>query len=125
MKNIIATLICLLLLIGCGKHESQKAQPIVRLAFTNDSGQVITNSQLKQRRVSVFFAIGSDRDTTVRELKQIHAAILKDSPELLCAEFKTPKTMMQVELRFADGKLTNVNYIVPPNTALEPTTTVP
>jgi hypothetical protein len=51
-------------------------------------------------------------DVIVKQLEQIHAKIIKDSPELLRAEFSAPefKRLMQVELGFVDGKLTSVDY---------------
>jgi hypothetical protein len=55
-------------------------------------------------------------------LEQLHAPILTNTPELMRAEL--PRKV-QVELSFAGGKLTEVNYIMPPNTALEPTATAP
>ena len=85
MKNIIAIVACSLLLLGCGKQQTS----------------------------NIGFTAGSTRDAIAKQLQQIHARILKDSPELLHAEFSTPemKRPMQVELGFADGKLKSVNYI--------------
>ena len=89
MKNTIAIIACSLLLFGCGKQQSQ------------------------QHRSSIGFTAGSTRDAIVKQLEQIHARTLKDSPELVLAEFSTPelKRPMRVELGFADGKLNSVNYI--------------
>ena len=89
MKNTIAIIACSLLLFGCGKQQSQ------------------------QHTSSIGFTAGSTRDAIVKQLEQIHARTLKDSPELVLAEFSTPelKRPMRVELGFADGKLTSVNYI--------------
>jgi hypothetical protein len=101
------------------KHESQQQHAVIMIA-TNGSIRVATASQLSQLKgqatFSIGFKIGSGRDAIVRQLEQIHATILKDSPELLRAEFeKTPKMTkpMQVELSFIGGKLTRVNYILP------------
>ena len=89
MKNIITIIVCSLFLLGCGKSETQ------------------------QHTSSIGFTAGSSRDAIVKQLEQTHAKILKDSPELLHAEFTTPelKRPMQVELGFAEGKLKSVNYI--------------
>jgi predicted component of type VI protein secretion system len=110
MQISIITLICLLLLVGCGKHEPQKQPPYIRIALTNDPSRTNAGSHSKQP-LSVSFTIGSDRDAVSRELEQIHATILKDSPEVLRAEFQAPTRMVQVELSFVDGKVTKVNYI--------------
>ena len=89
MKRSITTIACSLLLLGCGKTEPQA------------------------RVSTVGFTAGSTRDAVVKQLEQIHAQILKDRPELVLAEFSTPEMRrpMQVELGFADGKLSTVNYI--------------
>jgi len=89
MKNIITIIACSLFLLGCGKSDTQ------------------------QRTSSIGFPAGSSRAAIVKQLEQIHAKVLKDSPELLHAEFTAPelKRPMQVELGFADGKLKSVNYI--------------
>jgi RNA polymerase sigma factor (sigma-70 family) len=104
------------------RHESQPQQPIIKIA-PNGSIRVITPKELSQLRPSkgqatsgIGFKTGDARDVIVRYLEQIHAAILKDSPELIRAEFeKTPKVTkpMQVELGFIDGKLTRVYFIHP------------
>jgi RNA polymerase sigma factor (sigma-70 family) len=104
------------------RQKSQPQQPIIRIA-PNGSIRFVTPRELSQlspskgqATFSIGFKIGSDRDAIVRQLEQIHATILKDSPELLRAEFeKTPKMTkpMQVELNFTDGKLTKVNFILP------------
>ena len=109
MKNTIVTLAYLLLLVGCGKHEAQKPSPVVKIAFTNDPSLPDTGSHSKQP-VSVGFTFGSDREAVSNQLEQIHATVLTNTPELLLAEFQAPTRMMQVELRFVDGKLTKVNY---------------
>ena len=89
MKNIITIIACALFLLGCSKSETQ------------------------QHTSSIGFTLGSSRDAIAKQLAEIHAKVLKDSPELLHAEFSTPelKRPMQVELGFADGKLKSVNYI--------------
>jgi len=101
MKNIVAALACSFLLAGCGKDEPQNRQPAsaVSVGFTND--------------LSVGFTKGSSRDAIVRQLEQMQATILIDSPELLSAEFRASKAAkpMQVELGFRKGKLLTVNYI--------------
>ena len=104
------------------RQKSQPQQPIIRIA-PNGSIRLVTPRELSQlsqsngqATSSIGFKIGSGRDAIVRQLEQIHATILKDSPELLRAEFeKTPKMTkpMQVELSFIDGKLTKVNFILP------------
>jgi hypothetical protein len=89
MKNIVISIACSLLLFGCGKQESQ-------------------------RRISGNgFTMGSSRGAMVKQLQQIHATTLKDSPEFVLAEFSTPelKRPMRVELGFADGKLKTVNFV--------------
>jgi hypothetical protein len=89
MKMIITLIACSLLVFGCGKHGSQ------------------------QRTSSIGFTTGSSRDAVVKQLADIHAKVLKESPELLHAEYSSPelKRPMQVELGFADGRLNSVNYI--------------
>ncbi len=89
MKHIIAIFAGSLLLLGCGKQQSQ------------------------QRTSNIGFTAGTAREAITKQLEQIHATTLKDSPELLLAEFTTPelKRPMRVELGFADGKLNSVNYI--------------
>ena len=89
MKNVIVIIAGSLLLLGCGKQQSQ------------------------QHTSSVGFTAGSTREAIAKQLEQIHARTLKDSPELGLAEFSTPdlKRPMRVELGFADGKLNSVNYI--------------
>jgi len=120
MKHSIVTLVCLLLLVGCGKHTAQKQSPVVtvltngqspviKIAFINDPSLADTGSHSKQP-LRVSFEIGSDRDAVSRELEQIHATVLTNTPEFLLAEVQSPKRMMQVELRFVDGKLTKVIY---------------
>jgi major membrane immunogen (membrane-anchored lipoprotein) len=109
MKTPIITFMCLLLLVGCGKHEAQQQSPVFKIAFTNDPSLPDTGSHSKQP-MSVDFTFGSDREAISRQLEQIHATILTNTAELLLAEFQAPTRMMQVELRFDDGKLTKVNY---------------
>jgi hypothetical protein len=89
MKNIMAIIAGSLLLLGCGKQQSQ------------------------QHTSSIGFTAGSTREAISKQLEQIHATTLKDSPELVLAEFSTPelKRPMRVELGFASGKLNRVNYI--------------
>jgi RNA polymerase sigma factor (sigma-70 family) len=104
------------------RQKSQPQQPIIRIA-PNGSIRLVTPRELSQlsqsngqATSSIGFKTGDARDVIVRQLEQIHATILKDSPELLRAEFeKTPKMTkpMQVELSFIDGKLTKVNFILP------------
>ena len=103
------------------KYE-HKSQPVIVVA-PNGSVRVVDGSQLGQSRgskgkavFSVGFQLGAGRDAIVRQLDQIHATILIDSPELLRAAFERPPNMtqdMQVKLSFIDGKLTKVNYILP------------
>jgi hypothetical protein len=118
MKHSIVILVCLLLLVGCRKHTAQKQSPVVtvltngqspiiKIAFTNDPSLADTGSHSKQP-LTIHFKKGSDRDAVSRELDRIHAKILKDSPEFLLAEVQSPSRMMQLELRFVDGKLTKV-----------------
>lgn len=59
------------------------------------------------------FTTGTSRDAILKQLEEMDAAILKDSPEFLQVEFREPglKRSMQVELGFAHGKLARVNYI--------------
>jgi hypothetical protein len=122
MKNIIILLAGVLLLTGCGKQTSQTPkQVIAKFVFTNDSGAVMTNSQM-HHSFGISFKTGNSRDAVAQQLEQLHAPILTNTPELMRAEL--PRKV-QVELSFADGKLTEVNYIMPPNTALEPTATAP
>lgn len=87
MKNIIAILAGSLLLLGCGKQQSQ------------------------QPKSSIGFTAGSTREAISKQLEQIHATTRKDSPELVLAEFSTPelKRPMRVELGFVNGKLDKVN----------------
>ena len=51
---------------------------------------------------------GTTRDEVFRQLKEMHATILTDSPELVSAELHTSraKPPTRVELTFSDGKLT-------------------
>jgi PBP1b-binding outer membrane lipoprotein LpoB len=123
MKNVIIILVGVMLLTGCGKQASQAPkQVIVKVAFTNDSTSVTTNSQMMHHSFGISFKTDTSRDTVVQQLEQLHAPILTNTPELIRAEL--PRKV-QVELSFAVGKLTEVNYIMPPNTALEPTPTAP
>jgi PBP1b-binding outer membrane lipoprotein LpoB len=123
MKNVIVILVGMLLLTGCGKQASQAhKQVIAKVVFTNDSASVMTNSQMMHHSFGISFKTGASRDTVVQQLEQLHAPILTNTPELMRAEL--PRKV-QVELSFAGGKLTEVNYIMPPNTALEPTATAP
>ncbi len=89
MKHIIAIVACSLSLLGCAKQQAQ--QHTSRIGFT----------------------AGSTHDAIAKQLEQIHATILKDSPDFVLAEFSTPelKRPMRVELGFADDKLNRVNYI--------------
>jgi hypothetical protein len=68
---------------------------------------------LRQPVFSIAFTNGTSRDDIFRQLKQAHATVVKDSPELVRAEFQTPQmtTPMQVELNFSDGKLTKTTEI--------------
>jgi hypothetical protein len=104
------------------RHESQPQQRIIRIA-PNGSMRVVTPGELSQSGQShggvafrSSFKFGSDRDAIVRQLEQMHATILNDSPELLRAKFeKTPqmkKEPPQVDLNFTNGKLTKVTYIL-------------
>jgi hypothetical protein len=72
-----------------------------------------TRSLLRQPVFSIAFTNGTSRDDIFRQLKQAHATVVKDSPELVRAEFQTPQmtTPMQVELNFSDGKLTQTTEI--------------
>jgi hypothetical protein len=63
MKNIITIIAGSLLLLGCGKQQPQ------------------------QHMSDISFPAGSTHDATVKHLQQVHAKILKDSPELVSAEF--------------------------------------
>jgi hypothetical protein len=101
------------------QKREHKSQPVIMVA-PNGSVRVVDASQLSQSRgkptFSVGFEIGSARDAIVRQLEQIHATTLIDSPELLRAVFEETPNMakpMQVELSFMDGKLSRVNYILP------------
>ncbi len=89
MKTTFTIMTGSLLLLGCGKQEPQPPTS------------------------SIGFATGSTREAIVKQLEQINAKILQDSPELLHAEFRTPemKRPMQVELGFADATLDHVNYL--------------
>ena len=119
MKNPIATLICLLLLVGCGKHETQKQTPVVtvltngqsqiiKIAFTNDPSLANTGIHSKQP-LSIVWPMGSDRAALTPVLDQIHATILKETPEFMLVEFQAPNRVVQAELGFVDGKLKRVN----------------
>ena len=71
---------------------------------------------------------GTARDEVFRQLREMHATILSDSPELVSAELRTSRSKppTRVELTFVDGKLTkSVIQEQRPNTALEPTPTAP
>jgi RNA polymerase sigma factor (sigma-70 family) len=107
------------------RHETQRQQSIIRIA-PNGAIRVITPGELSQLTQSnqskrpvvhgVGFKTGDARDAVVRQLEKIHATVLKDSPELLRAEFeKTPQNPkpMQIELSFINEKLTRVNLILP------------
>jgi hypothetical protein len=109
------------------KHESQKPSPIIMIGADN-SIRVISPSQINQLNnkkhtsgvaFSIGFKTGEAREATIHRLEQIHATVLKNTPELLLAEFeKTParKNPVRVELDFTDGKLARVDYIIPPKT---------
>ena len=121
MKNSIVILVSLLFLVGCDKHIAQKPSPlditvltngqspIIKIAFTNDPSLTNTGSHSTQPLL-MRFKKGSDRDTVSRELDRIHATVLTNTPEFLLAEVQSPVRMAQVELHFADGKLTKVIY---------------
>jgi hypothetical protein len=114
MKHSIVILVCLLLLVGCGKHTAQKQSPmvitvltngkspIIKIAFTNDPSYTNTGSHSTQPLL-MRFKKGSDRATVSRELDRIHATVLTNTPEFLLAEVQSPVRMAQVELRFADA----------------------
>jgi hypothetical protein len=89
MKNIIAIIAGSLLLLGCGKQQSQ------------------------QHMSDLVFPGGSTHDAIVKHLKQVHAKILKDSPELVSAEFNIPewKRPMRIELGFTNDSLNSIDYI--------------
>ena len=72
-----------------------------------------TRRLLQQPVFSIAFTNGSSRDNIFRQLEQAHATVLKDSPELVRAEFQTPQmtTPTIVELTFSDGKLTKTAEI--------------
>src|ERR1017187_9166016 len=72
-----------------------------------------TRNLLRQPVFSIAFTNGPSRYDIIRQLEQAHATVLKDSPELVRAEFQTPQmtTPMQVELNFSDGKLTKTTEI--------------
>jgi hypothetical protein len=72
-----------------------------------------TRNLLQQPVFSIAFTNGTSRYDIIRQLEQAHATVLKDSPELVRAEFQTPQmtTPMQVELNFSDGKLTKTTEI--------------
>ena len=119
MKKPIATLICLLLLVGCGKHETQTQSPVItvltngqsrilKIAFTNDPSLANTGSHSMQS-LSIIWPMGSSRAALTPVLDQIHATILKDTPEFMLIEFQAPNKMLQAELGFVDGKLKRVN----------------
>jgi hypothetical protein len=86
MKNTITVIACLLLLLGCGKPANQ--QP-----------------------TSVGFKMDADRAAIVKQLEQMKAKVVEDTPELLQATFTVEDRPMQVRLGFAEGKLKTVNYI--------------
>jgi hypothetical protein len=50
---------------------------------------------------------GTARDEVFRQLKEMHATVLRDSPELVSAELRTSreKPPTRAELTFSDGKL--------------------
>jgi hypothetical protein len=89
MKNIIAIIAGSLLLLGCGKQQPQ------------------------QHMSDISFPAGSTHDAIVKHLKQVHAKILKDSPELVSAEFNIPewKRPMRIELGFTNDTLNSQNFI--------------
>lgn len=66
----------------------------------------------RDRASSVSFEVGSSRVIAAKNLEQIHATVLSDSPERLLAEFRAPdmKRPMQVELLFTNEILKSVNY---------------
>jgi RNA polymerase sigma factor (sigma-70 family) len=91
---------------------------VVDASQLSKSKRAVDASQLSKSKGKpafiVGFQFGAGRDAIVRQLEQIHATILIDSPELLRAAFERTPNMtqdMQVELSFIDGKLTRVNYI--------------
>jgi major membrane immunogen (membrane-anchored lipoprotein) len=86
MKSTIIVIACSLLLLGCSKQESQ------------------------QSASSIGFRIGSSRDAITKQLDQMHARAIEDSPELVLAELKLQRSTRVVELTFTDGKLKSVNY---------------
>ena len=90
MKNIILTLACSLLLLGCDRQS----QPTVKTE-------------------SVGIPYGATVEDALHQLQQIHATVLTNTPELVRAEFKKPDMPkpVQVELIFQAGKLDRVTYI--------------
>jgi hypothetical protein len=115
MKHSIIAIICVSLLVGCGRHEAQKQtpvislltngqSPIVKIAFPEDQSLTNTGSHSKQPLL-FSFKRGSDRDAVFRELDRIHATVVTNTPELVLAKVQSPVRMTQLEFRFADGKL--------------------
>jgi hypothetical protein len=88
-KRVAIPVLCSFLLLGCDSQETG------------------------QRDSATGFMPGASRESVVQELQHIQATVLNDTPEMLRAEFKTPemRNPMLVELAFADGKLTKVNYL--------------
>jgi RNA polymerase sigma factor (sigma-70 family) len=95
------------------------SQPVIMIP-PNGPARVVDASQLSQSKgkptFDVGFQLGSGRDAIVRQLEQIHATTILDSPELVRAELEETPNMakpLEVELNFMDGKLSGVNYILP------------
>jgi len=112
------------------QHESRRLHSIIKIA-PNGSVRVVTPGELSQLSQSnqsngqvnhavIRFKTGDTRDAVVRQLEEIHATILNNSPGLLRAELeKTPQRPKptQVELSFVDEKLARV-LIIPGTNAL-------
>jgi RNA polymerase sigma factor (sigma-70 family) len=116
------------------RHKSQPQQhltglsPVIKIS-PNGTMSVISASQLKAlgqssnsnrsygKQVSSFgFKMGSSRDAILQQLEQIHATILTNSSELLCAEpEKTPtmkKSPPEMDFSFTNEKLTRVTFVI-------------
>jgi len=123
-------------------QRSQLQQHVIKIS-PNGSIQTGTLNELSQSSqtngaaarsyghpvFSISFKIGSGRDAILRQLEQVQATVLNDSPGLLRAEFEKTAAMkrkpMQVELSFIDGKLAKVNYILSTTNAPEPASVQP
>lgn len=117
-------------LVGANKirhHDNPESRLVSIIRVGNDGGvRVVSVDRSKPSNLInqttgnaniLSFKIGSPRADIVRQLQQIQAVTLEDSPDRLLAGLTltgmpTTWKSRQVELIFLDGKLSHVNHII-------------